>query len=247
MMDASCGGSVMTKDENEVWTLFENLSDASQLQSTFDRRDKPVAARTKTKKDVNELSVTETLTSTIAVLSDKVELFLKRDAATTPVSAPPHLKHPALSWRQPPPPQPQPANAPQTSTSSFMPPTPTPFEAMMLKSMAEQTKMLAILTETQQQVGVDTQAEQLLSTLNRREDGRPAQPPQNRQVGGYREPKCSLINFSVASANLVFTNSASRLVSTTSDYVTAASEVLFGVSGRPLSNVGEAPNDLADD
>ncbi|GAB2266565.1 hypothetical protein Dimus_037902 [Dionaea muscipula] len=31
MMEASCGGSVMTKDENEVWRLFENLSDASQL------------------------------------------------------------------------------------------------------------------------------------------------------------------------------------------------------------------------
>ncbi|GAB2280909.1 hypothetical protein Dimus_039435 [Dionaea muscipula] len=92
MMDASCGGSVMMKDENEVWTLFENLSDASQLQSTFDRRDKPVAARTEMKKDVNELSVTKTLTSTIAALSDKVELLLKRDIATTPVSAPPRLE-----------------------------------------------------------------------------------------------------------------------------------------------------------
>ncbi|GAB2279867.1 hypothetical protein Dimus_039389 [Dionaea muscipula] len=91
-MDASCGGSVMTKDENEVWRLFENLSDASQLQSTFDRRDQPFAARPEAKKDVNELSVTETLTSTIAALSDKVELLLKRDAVTTPVSAPPRLE-----------------------------------------------------------------------------------------------------------------------------------------------------------
>ncbi|GAB2271242.1 hypothetical protein Dimus_006084, partial [Dionaea muscipula] len=180
-------------------------------------------ARAEQKKDVNELSVTETLTSTVAALSDKVELLLKRDVATTPVAAPPRLEacvtcgstahhwtvcpstqpsppdptdsvnvaygyypqHPALSWRQPPPPQPQSATAPQPSTSSFMQPTPTPFEAMMLQSMAEQTKMLANLTETQQRVSVNTQAiakletqvGQLLSTINRREDGRPAQPP----------------------------------------------------------------------
>ncbi|GAB2292379.1 hypothetical protein Dimus_038201 [Dionaea muscipula] len=84
MMDASCGGSVMTKDENEVWALFKNLSDASQLQSTFDRRDRPTATRADQKKDVKELSVTDTLTSTVAALFDKVELLLKRDVATTP-------------------------------------------------------------------------------------------------------------------------------------------------------------------
>ncbi|GAB2301424.1 hypothetical protein Dimus_035450 [Dionaea muscipula] len=80
MVDASCGGSVLTKNENDVWKLFETMSEASQYQASFERREK---VNTNVARGVNEVQTSND--TVLRDISEKLELLLKKDAATSQV------------------------------------------------------------------------------------------------------------------------------------------------------------------
>ncbi|GAB2281140.1 hypothetical protein Dimus_039451 [Dionaea muscipula] len=82
MVDASCGGSVLTKNEDDVWQLFETMSEASQYQASFERREK---VGTSVARGIHEVQVPID-NPTLRDISEKLELLLKKEATTAPAA-----------------------------------------------------------------------------------------------------------------------------------------------------------------
>ncbi|XP_058191427.1 uncharacterized protein LOC131308499 [Rhododendron vialii] len=82
MVDASCGGSVMVKNEEDAWQLFETMSKGSLQNVSFERRGKSITAGSDKPRGMNEIKPSHDLHSKVEILTEKVEKLLCMGHAT---------------------------------------------------------------------------------------------------------------------------------------------------------------------
>ncbi|XP_058189424.1 uncharacterized protein LOC131307014 [Rhododendron vialii] len=83
MVDASCGGSVMVKNEEDAWQLFETMSEGSLQNVSFERRGKSVTTGSDKPRGMYEIKPSHDLNSKVELLTEKVEKLLCMGPATS--------------------------------------------------------------------------------------------------------------------------------------------------------------------
>ncbi|XP_058223079.1 uncharacterized protein LOC131332796 [Rhododendron vialii] len=83
MVDASCGGSVMVKNEEDAWQLFETMSEGSLQNVSFERRTKSVITGSDKPRGMYEIKPSHDLQSKVDALTEKVEQLLTKELATS--------------------------------------------------------------------------------------------------------------------------------------------------------------------
>ncbi|XP_058216943.1 uncharacterized protein LOC131327831 [Rhododendron vialii] len=83
MVDASCGGFVMVKSEQEAWQLFETMSEGSLQNVSFERRTKSVITGSDNPGGMYEIKPSHDLQSKVDALTEKVEQLLTKGSATS--------------------------------------------------------------------------------------------------------------------------------------------------------------------
>jgi hypothetical protein len=85
MVDASCGGSLMNKNEQSAWELFETMSDTSQHQATYQHSDRATTAASSSKpRGLYEVSPSDHLALKVDSLAEKLDQFLSLGSTSTP-------------------------------------------------------------------------------------------------------------------------------------------------------------------
>ncbi|XP_058187972.1 uncharacterized protein LOC131304655 [Rhododendron vialii] len=83
MVDASCGGSVMVKNEEDARQLFETMSKGSLQNVSFERRTKSVITSSDKPRGMYEIKPSHDLQSKVDALTEKVEQLLTKGSATS--------------------------------------------------------------------------------------------------------------------------------------------------------------------
>ncbi|XP_058181269.1 uncharacterized protein LOC131299708 [Rhododendron vialii] len=170
MVDASCGGSVMVKNEEDAWQLFETMSEGSLQNVSFERRTKSVITSSDKPRGMLEIKPSHDLQSKVDALTEKVEQFLTKGSATS----------------QPPPYQEVNVAQGYANAQGFSKPGNDPFSTtynqgwskhpnFSWKTEHQGAHQHTVHRKVRDQVG------QIANALNRREEGRlpsqPVQPP----------------------------------------------------------------------
>ncbi|XP_058211553.1 uncharacterized protein LOC131323727 [Rhododendron vialii] len=173
MVDASCGGSVMVKSEEEAWQLFETMSEGSLQNVSFERRGESVTTGSDKPQGMYEIKPSHDLNSKVEILTEKVNAaqgYANARGFSQLGNDPYSSTYNAAAYR---------SQNRQAPTQSSRDPS---FEDKVLQALNR-------FNDTQQQVRsntwsilrLETQVGQIANALNRREEGRlpsqPIQPP----------------------------------------------------------------------
>ena len=82
LVDASCGGTFLLKNENEAWELFENLSENSLQHTMANRNLNDSSSSTLSKGGMYEVKQTDDLSNQVATLSRKIDQILSLKSQT---------------------------------------------------------------------------------------------------------------------------------------------------------------------
>ncbi|XP_058217250.1 uncharacterized protein LOC131328307 [Rhododendron vialii] len=194
MVDASCGGSVMVKNEEDAWQLFETMSEGSLQNVSFERRTKSVITSSDKPRGMYEIKPSHDLQSKVDALTEKVEQLLTKGSATS--QPPPYQEHhnslclcknrltlhKGMPMSRVSPNRFNPAaylspNQQQAPPQSSQDPS---FEEKVLQALDRlNDTQQHVRTNTQSIARLETQVGQIANALNHREEGRlPSQPVQ---------------------------------------------------------------------
>ncbi|XP_058217050.1 uncharacterized protein LOC131327950 [Rhododendron vialii] len=197
MVDASCGGSVMVKNEEDAWQLFETMSEGSLQNVSFERRTKSVITGSDKPRGMYEIKPSHDLQSKVDALTEKVEQLLTKELATS--QPPPYqehhnslclcknrlMLHKGMPMRKVSPNRNQQQAHPQSSRDPS-------FEEKVLQALGRlNDTQQQVRTNTQSIARLETQVGQIANALNRREEGRlPSQlvQPHGRQFLVHDSP-----------------------------------------------------------
>ena len=76
MVVIASGGSIILKNEDEAWELFENLSEIFQHHTSTARLERPAASNSKKPRGVFQIQPSNELTTQAAALTQKLDQLL---------------------------------------------------------------------------------------------------------------------------------------------------------------------------